>query len=86
MKTLKEINECPFCDRASTHEGNNKPHVFKDGLGGYYVKCHNCGTKGPDYEQEDAAVFFWNQIPRRSHYAHLMVAASMDDSIKVVTQ
>lgn len=63
-KPIILIFPCPHCGRTTRYKGNNKPYIPRGEktLGNYYVRCGNCWTAGPMFDNEAEAVSAWNAL------------------------
>ncbi|HGV9229872.1 TPA: Lar family restriction alleviation protein [Providencia rettgeri] len=57
---MPEINPCPFCGSENI---TIESHDYRTW---FYIRCHSCGTKGPDVNDKPMAIMAWNKgISRR---------------------
>lgn len=57
---MSDILPCPFCGKAAAL--NSARAGFEDLV--YFVRCPNCGARGPVLEDNVEAITLWNKPAR----------------------
>lgn len=69
METVIVIKSCPFCGGP----GELQVYIEQDGSYSLYIRCENCGSRGPKYNEDpitltdrwseatDKAIEWWNE-------------------------